>query len=72
MTLFNNIGGYSAFRNFRLTVGISSVKILENFNHHFNFSVSRSFYYSTDNMLLRKAFTDILNCCDVHFTYNFF
>ena len=27
------------------------------------------FYYSTDDMLLRKALTDILNCCDIHFTY---
>ena len=22
-----------------------------------------------NNALLRKAFTDILNCCDIHFTY---
>ena len=39
------------------------------FNHRFNFCVSKSFYYSTDDALLRKAFTDILNCCDIHFTY---
>ena len=39
------------------------------FKHHFNFCVSKSFYYSTDDALLRKAFTDILNCCDIHFTY---
>ena len=39
------------------------------FNHHFKFCVSKSFYYSTDDALLRKAFTDILNCCDIHFTY---
>ena len=26
-------------------------------------------YYSTDDGLLRKAFTDILNCCDIYFTY---
>ena len=41
------------------------------FNHRFNFCVSKSFYYSTDDALLRKAFTDILNCCDiqVHFNY---
>ena len=39
------------------------------FNHHFNFCVSKSFYYSTDDALLRKAFIDILNCCDIHFTY---
>ena len=25
--------------------------------------------YSTDDALLRKAFSDILNCCDTHFTY---
>ena len=37
--------------------------------HHFNFCVSKSFYYSTDDVLLRKAFTDILNCCDIHLTY---
>ena len=42
------------------------------FNHHFNFCVSKSFYYSTVDMLLRKAFTDILNCCDIHFTYILF
>ena len=30
---------------------------------------SKSFYYSTDDALLRKAFTDILNCCDIHFNY---
>ena len=24
---------------------------------------------STDDALLRKAFTDIFNCCDIHFTY---
>ena len=35
------------------------------FNHRFNFCVSKSFYYSTDNALLRKAFTDILNCCEI-------
>ena len=28
-------------------------------------SVLYSFYYSTDDALLRKAFTDILNCCSV-------
>ena len=27
------------------------------------------FIYSPDDALLRKAFTDILNCCDIHFTY---
>ena len=37
-----------------------------NFNHHFNFCVSKSLYYST--ALLQKAFTDILNY-DIHFTY---
>ena len=42
------------------------------FNHRFNFCVSKSFYYSTDDALLRKAFTDILNCCDIHFTYILF
>ena len=41
---------------------------IENFNHHFNFCVSKSFYYSTDDALLRKSFTDILNY-DIHFTY---
>ena len=30
---------------------------------------SKSFYYSTDDALQRKAFTDILNCCDIHLTY---
>ena len=39
------------------------------FNHHFNFCVSKSFYYSTDDALLQKAFTDILNCCDIPFIY---
>ena len=39
------------------------------FNHHFNFCVSKSFSYSTDDASLRKAFTDILNGCDIHFTY---
>ena len=39
------------------------------FNHRFNFCVSKSFYYSADDALLRKAFTDILNCRDIHFTY---
>ena len=33
------------------------------------FYVSKSFYCSTDDALLRKAFTDILNCCDIYFTY---
>ena len=28
--------------------------------------------YSTDDALLWKAFTDILNCCDIHFTYTLF
>ena len=42
---------------------------IENFNHDFNFCVSKSFYYSTEDALLRKSFTDILNCCDIHFTY---
>ena len=31
--------------------------------------VSKSFYYSTEDALLRKAFTDILNRCDIDFTY---
>ena len=31
--------------------------------------VSKSFYYSTDDALRQKAFTDFLNCCDIHFTY---
>ena len=39
------------------------------FKHLFNFCVSKSFFYSTDDALLQKAFTDILNCCDIHFTY---
>ena len=39
------------------------------FNHHFNFCVSKSFYYGTDDALLQKAFTDILNCYDIHLTY---
>ena len=26
-------------------------------------------FLRTDDALLRKAFTDILNCCDIHFTY---
>ena len=43
--------------------------ILKILNHHFNFCVSKSFYYNTDDVLLRKAFTDILNCCDIHLTY---
>ena len=43
--------------------------ILKIFNRHFNFCGSESFYYRTDDALLRKAFTDILNCCDIHFTY---
>ena len=30
--------------------------------------MSKSFYYSTDDALLRKAFTDILNCLGIHFT----
>ena len=42
------------------------------FNHHFNFCVSKSFYYSTEDALLRKAFTNILNCCNIHFTYILF
>ena len=42
------------------------------FSHPFNFCVSKSFYYSTDDALLRKAFTDILNCYDIHFTYILF
>ena len=29
-------------------------------------------FYSTDDALLRKAFTDILNCCDIHFIYTLF
>ena len=39
------------------------------FNYYFNFCVSKSFYYSTGDALLRKAFTHILTCCDIHFTY---
>ena len=46
--------------------------ILKNFDHHFNFCVSKSFYYRTDDALLRKGFTDILNCCNIHFTYILF
>ena len=42
---------------------------IKNFNHPFNFCVSKSFYYKTDDALLRKAFTDILNRCDIHLTY---
>ena len=42
------------------------------FNHHFNFCVSKSFYYGTDDALLQKAFTDILNCCDILFAYILF
>ena len=30
---------------------------------------SKSFCYSTEDALQRKAFTDILNCCDIHLTY---
>ena len=45
---------------------------IESFNHHFNFCASKSFYYSTDDALLRKAFTDILNCCNIHFNYTLF
>ena len=41
-------------------------------NHNFNFFASKSFYYSTDDALLRKAFAGILNCCDIHFTYILF
>ena len=41
----------------------------EYFNHHFNFFVGKSFYYSIDDALLQKAFTDILNCCDITFIY---
>ena len=41
----------------------------EYFNRHFNFFVGKSFYYSTDDALLQKAFTDTLNCCDIHFIY---
>ena len=29
---------------------------------------SKSIIVLTDNALLQKAFTDILNCCDIHFT----
>ena len=45
---------------------------IKRFNHHFGFCVSKSFYYSTDDALLRKAFTDTLNCCDINFTYILF
>ena len=38
------------------------------FNQHLNVCVSKSFYYSTDHALLRKVFSDILNCFDIHFT----
>ena len=38
------------------------------FKHHFDFCVSKSFYYSVDNALLQKIFTDILNCCYIHLT----
>ena len=31
------------------------------------FAITHHQYYN--NALLRKAFTDILNCCDIHFTY---
>ena len=37
---------------------------IKNFNNHFNFCVSKSFYYSTYDALLRKALT----CCDIDFT----
>ena len=37
------------------------------------FKVSvKAFCSSTDHALLRKAFTDIVNCCDIHFTYILF
>ena len=39
---------------------------VKHFNNHFNFCASKSFYYSTDNVLLRKAFTDILYGCAIH------
>ena len=45
---------------------------IKHFNHHFNFCINKSFYYSTDNALLWKAFTDILNSFDIHFTYILF
>ena len=51
-----------------ITVNCNYVYI-KYFNHRFNFCGSKSFYYSTNDALLRKAFTDILNCCDIHFTY---
>ena len=31
--------------------------------------VSKSFYYSTEDVLLRNVFTNILSCCDIYFTY---
>ena len=42
---------------------------IQYFNNHFNLCVSKSFYYSTDDALLRKASSDILNCCDIQLTY---
>ena len=45
---------------------------IENFNQHFNFCVSKSFYYGTNYVLLQKTLTGILNCCDIHFTYILF
>ena len=39
------------------------------FNHHFNFCVSKSFYYGTGDALLQKAFTDTLSYCNIHLTY---
>ena len=44
---------------------------IENFNHRFNFCVSNYIVVITDDALLRKAFTDILNC-DIYFTYILF
>ena len=33
------------------------------------FVLNKSFYCNTDDVLLRKVFTDILNRCDIHFTW---
>ena len=36
------------------------------------FRVRKLFYYSTEDAILRKAFTDILNYRDIYFTYFIF
>ena len=52
---------YQTFNNNCLYVEVLTIILIFAYINHF--------YYSTEDALLPRAFTNILNCCDIHFTY---